>query len=156
MSEHFLPVTIGPTAPLDDTAAQALRIDPEKLRRDSRLVLARFWTKLRDALGKVPFVEDALAAYFAATDPATPFKAKAVLMGALAYFILPVDALPDVVALLGYTDDTAVLLLALRTVSGALTPAHYDRARGWLDAHRGEGGRSATPAGSEKEPGATG
>lgn len=117
-------------------AAEALRVDPLKAERDRRLVLSRFWTKLRDTLARVPFVEPALAAFYAATDPATPMKSKAVLLGALAYFITPVDAVPDFVALLGYTDDAAVLMLALRTVRGALTPDHHARARAWLSAHR--------------------
>lgn len=117
-------------------AHEALRIDPAKLERDKRLVLERFWLKLRDTMAKIPFAEDALAAFYAATDPATPFRAKAVLMGALAYFIMPVDALPDFIALLGYTDDATVLLLALRTVRDHLTPAHRDRARAWLVSHR--------------------
>lgn len=113
-------------------AEEALRIDPIKLERDRRLVLRQFWRKLRGTLARVPFVEDAAAAFHAATDPRTPPAAKAILLGALAYFIAPVDFVPDFVALLGYTDDATVLLLALKTVRANLRPEHYERARAWL------------------------
>ncbi|ACI99791.1 YkvA family protein [Rhodospirillum centenum] len=113
-------------------AEEALRIDPIKLERDRRLVLRQFWRKLRGTLARVPFVEDAAAAFNAATDPRTPPAAKAVLLGALAYFIAPIDFMPDFVALLGYTDDATVLMLALKTVRDNLRPEHYERARAWL------------------------
>lgn len=137
MDKSSSPHTDAPGAkPYEAAAEEALKIDPVKLERDTRLVLARFWTKLRDSMARVPFVEDAVAAFFAATDPKTPFRAKAVLMGALAYFIAPIDALPDFVALLGFTDDATVLFLAIRTVQSHLTTEHYERARAWLKSHR--------------------
>lgn len=120
----------------DDTAAEALRIDPHKLDRDSRLVLSRFWDKLRGSLARVPFADRIIAAFYAATDPATPFRSKAILMGALAYFVMPVDAVPDFIALMGFTDDAAVLMLALRTVSSAILPRHQEQAQAWLTSHR--------------------
>jgi uncharacterized membrane protein YkvA (DUF1232 family) len=124
------------TPEMDQTAEEALRVDPLKLERDSTLVLSRFWAKLRDSLSRIPFAEKLIAAFYAATDPATPFRAKAILMGALAYFIMPVDAVPDFIAVLGFTDDAAVLMLALRTVSGAIQPRHHERARAWLLGHK--------------------
>ncbi len=120
----------------DTAAREALRVDPAKLERDRKLVLERFWLKLRDTMAKVPFVEEAIAAFFAATDPRTPFRAKATLMGALAYFIMPVDAMPDFIALLGYTDDATVLLLAIKAVRDHLRPEHQEQARAWLISHR--------------------
>jgi len=119
-----------------DAQAEALRVDPLKMARDRRLVLERFGQKLRDNLARLPFVEDAAAAFHAAMDPRTPFRAKAVLLGALAYFIVPADAVPDFMLMLGYTDDAAVLALALKTVRDNLRPEHYERARAWLRAHR--------------------
>ena len=119
----------------DDTGA-AEQVDPLKLERDERLVLSRFWAKLRDNLPRLPFVEHAVAAFYAATDRATPLKAKAVLLGALAYFVMPADAVPDFIAVLGFTDDAAVLMMAVRTVRSHLKPEHYERARAWLVAHR--------------------
>jgi len=124
------------TSEMDQAAEETLRVDPVKLERDSKLVLSRFWGKLRDSLSRIPFAEKVIAAYYAATDPATAFRAKAILMGALAYFIMPVDVVPDFIAVLGFTDDAAVLMLALRTVSGAMLPRHHDQARAWLLGHR--------------------
>lgn len=133
---HAHPDPSGPETAADAAAREALRVDPAKLEADSRLVLERFWLKLRDTMAKVPFVEQAVAAFYAGTDPRTPFRAKATLMGALAYFIMPADALPDFIALLGYTDDATVLMLAIKTVSGHMRPEHLDRARAWLLSHR--------------------
>ena len=67
-----------------------------------------FWQKARQTLGKVPFTEDAVAAFYCATDSATPLPIRASLMGALAYFILPIDVIPDILLGLGYTDDAAL------------------------------------------------
>lgn len=132
------------TSDFDDTAAEALRVDPIKMERDRRLVLSRFWAKLRGSLARIPFADRIIAAYYAAIDPATPMRSKAILMGALAYFVMPVDAVPDFIALLGYTDDAAVLMLALRTVSSAILPRHHDQARAWLSQHL------VTPTGPEE------
>ncbi len=100
-----------------------------------RYVRQRFWTKLRRVLGRIPFAEQVIAAYFAATDPATPTHVKAVLFAALAYFIVPTDLIPDVIALAGFTDDLAVLTIALKTFAPHVTAEHRDRARRWRDAH---------------------
>lgn len=117
--------------------------DPERVDRDERLVRRRFWQKLRANLHRVPFLEELLAAYFCATDPATPYRAKAILLGALAYFILPVDALPDWLLIAGFTDDAAVLAAAVQTVRANLTPAHWTRAKETLRAETAEeAGRS--------------
>jgi uncharacterized membrane protein YkvA (DUF1232 family) len=51
------------------------------------------------------------------------------LLGALAYFVLPVDFMPDVLPLLGFTDDAAVLVTALRLVAGHIRPDHREAAR---------------------------
>ena len=73
-----------------------------------------FWPKLKKSLASVPFAEDVIASYYCAFDPATPFKVKGVLLGALAYFILPFDVIPDVLLGLGFTDDMAVLYAAIQ------------------------------------------
>jgi uncharacterized membrane protein YkvA (DUF1232 family) len=70
-----------------------------------------------------------LAAYYCAFDHATPLQVKAALVGALAYFVLPFDAVPDILPLVGYTDDAAVLVTALRIVSAHVRPEHREAAR---------------------------
>lgn len=99
------------------------------LARDEAVVKEKFLPKLARVLGQVPFAEDLLAAYYCAFDRATPVKAKGVLLGALAYFVLPIDLLPDLVLGLGFTDDLAVLLAAFKVVTTHVTEAHRQRAR---------------------------
>ena len=101
--------------------------------RNEDTVKRRFFPKLKRVLAHIPFAEQAVAAYYCAFDPATPLKAKAILIGALAYFILPIDMVPDAILGLGFTDDMAVLLPAFNVVRTHITPAHHDRARETLD-----------------------
>jgi uncharacterized membrane protein YkvA (DUF1232 family) len=93
-----------------------------------RIVTDGFWDKVRRTLGKVPFVEDAVAAYFCAVDPRSPAAVKAGLLGALAYFVMPVDLVPDFIAGLGYTDDAAVLYGVIRLAHGHIKARHTARA----------------------------
>ena len=97
--------------------------------RDEETVRRRFWQKARRVAVRLPFAEDLLAAWYCAFDRDTPMQVKAALIGALAYFVLPFDFVPDVLPLLGFTDDAAILLTALRMVAGHLRPEHRDAAR---------------------------
>lgn len=99
---------------------------------DEQTVRVGFWTKARKTLGRVPFTEDAVAAFYCATDSATPLPVRATLLGALAYFVLPIDAIPDLIAGLGYTDDAAVLIAAFTAAKTHITEAHRAKARAWL------------------------
>ena len=112
--------------------------DPRKLARDERRVNRGFWRKLRRVLGRIPFAEDLLAAYYCATDGETPSWVKAVLMGAVAYFVLPADLLPDFIAVLGFTDDASVLMAALSAVGGHIREPHRERAKAKLGELAGE------------------
>src|ERR1051325_856556 len=89
---------------------------PAVIARNSRIVEQGFWRKLLRLAGKLPFAEDLAAAYFCATDTATPTRVRALLIAALAYFVTPIDLIPDFVAGLGYTDDPAVLAAAIGLV----------------------------------------
>jgi uncharacterized membrane protein YkvA (DUF1232 family) len=100
---------------------------------NERKVRVGFWPKLAKVFASIPFAEDALAAYYCAFDRATPFKVKGVLLGALAYFVLPLDAVPDFLLGLGFTDDMAVLLTAISMIRSHLRPEHYDKARETLE-----------------------
>lgn len=97
-----------------------------------RLVRRRFWAKVKRTLGRVPFLDRALAAFFAALDAKTPAAAKATLFAALAYFIMPADLVPDFIAGVGFTDDAAVLFLALQAIAPHITPEHLEQARAAL------------------------
>jgi uncharacterized membrane protein YkvA (DUF1232 family) len=100
--------------------------------REAERVRREFWQKARRVAAGLPFAEDLLAAYYCAFDRATPAQVKAALVGALAYFVLPVDAMPDVLPFVGFTDDAAVLLTALRMVGAHMRPEHRDAARAAL------------------------
>jgi uncharacterized membrane protein YkvA (DUF1232 family) len=101
----------------------------ERSARNEERVRRDFWRKAARVAAKLPFAEDLLAAYYCAFDQTTPFQVRAALVGALAYFVLPFDFVPDVLPLLGFTDDAAILLTALRMVAGHLRPEHRDAAR---------------------------
>ncbi len=77
-----------------------------------------FWRKVQryalDAGREV--IEKALWLYYAAQSARTPAWAKSVIYGALAYFVLPIDAIPDVIPAAGYTDDLGALAAAVETV----------------------------------------
>lgn len=73
-------------------------------------------------------VEKALILYFAASDPDTPKKAKAIIFSALGYFILPLDAIPDITPILGFSDDLGAIALALATVAAHIKPEHREKA----------------------------
>ena len=102
---------------------------PAVIAQNRRTVERGFWKKLLKVAGKIPFAEELAAAYFCAVDPATPGRVKGILFAALAYFVMPVDAIPDFVAGLGFTDDAAVLALAISMVSRNIKPAHFTLAR---------------------------
>lgn len=74
-------------------------------------------------------VEKALWLYFAAQRPETPRWAKATVYGALAYFIVPLDAIPDLAPIAGYTDDLSVLLLAVGTIARHIDEAVKEKTR---------------------------
>jgi uncharacterized membrane protein YkvA (DUF1232 family) len=100
--------------------------------QDEEALCRGFWAKVKRVGAGLPFAEDLLAAYYCAFDRDTPLRVKAALIGALAYFVLPFDAIPDVLPVIGFTDDAAVLATAIRLVVGSITPAHRAAARAAL------------------------
>jgi uncharacterized membrane protein YkvA (DUF1232 family) len=102
-----------------------------KLQRD-------FWRKLQQLAASLPFAEDLLAAYYCAFDRQTPFHVKAVLLGAIAYFVLPNDLIPDYIPVIGYMDDAAVLAAATKLVTSHIKPEHREAAQRTLARMRGE------------------
>ena len=81
-----------------------------------------------------------LTLYYCLLDPDTPAKARTVILGALGYFIVPLDSIPDVVPAVGYSDDLGVLALAFTTVLIHIKPEHRQRANEKLARLPGEGG----------------
>lgn len=92
----------------------------------------QFWRKARSVAVSIPFAEDLLAAYYCAFDHGTPLPVKVSLVGALAYFVLPADIIPDVLPVLGFTDDATVLATAINLVKGHIRPEHRVAAKNKL------------------------
>ena len=101
----------------------------DRLAQDHESVRRQFWTKIKRLATRLPFAEDILAAYYCAFDRQTPRHVQVALLGAIAYFILPFDFVPDMMPVLGFTDDAAVLATALRMVASHITPEHRQAAR---------------------------
>ena len=111
----------------------------DRMKRDQQRTERGFWRKLRRHAGRIPFIDQLLAAYYCAIDSKTPLQARAILYGALAYFILPFDIIPDFIAGLGYTDDAAVLAAAIRTILPHIKDDHRTRAKAAMKKLAGEG-----------------
>ena len=97
--------------------------------RDEAKFGADFMARLKRVAKRIPFTEDLLAAWFCARDPQTPRRGKLTLRAALGYFVLPLDAIPDFMPLIGFTDDAAVIAAAIAAVAGSIKPEHRERAK---------------------------
>ncbi|CDZ65078.1 Hypothetical protein NGAL_HAMBI2605_33460 [Neorhizobium galegae bv. orientalis] len=102
--------------------------DEDTQDRRERQVRAKFWPTLKRAVRQVPFSRDLVAAYYCAIDRRTPTRVRGVLLAALAYFVMPIDFLPDMFVLVGFTDDVAVLAAAFRMIQGHIADRHYEAA----------------------------
>ena len=119
------PLKPGEPADIADPVHQL----PAIMVRNERTVRARFWPKLLKVAGRIPFAEEAASAYFCALDRRTPARVRATLLASLAYFILPADLIPDIIAAIGFSDDATVLMAALSIVSSHVKPHHQKEAR---------------------------
>jgi len=104
----------------------------DTLAKDEASVRERFWVKFKRVAARLPFAEDLLSAYYCAFDRQTPRHVQAALLGAIAYFILPFDFIPDMLPVLGFTDDAAVLATAIHLVAAHITLEHREAARAAL------------------------
>jgi uncharacterized membrane protein YkvA (DUF1232 family) len=116
-----------PSFSWQDFAALRRRIaaDEAGLRR-------KFWRKLKREAASIPFLEEVLTAYYCAFDRQTPLYVKALLVGAMVYFVVPDDVIPDSLSLIGLADDAAVLALAFKAVSSHVKPEHRQAAQSML------------------------
>jgi uncharacterized membrane protein YkvA (DUF1232 family) len=100
--------------------------------RDEAGVLADFWERIRKLGRKLPFADDIVAAAICATDPTTPSRVKILVVGALAYFVMPIDGIPDFLPLVGFTDDAAVIAATIAAIRAHMKDEHWERAREFL------------------------
>lgn len=90
-----------------------------------------FWDKTKNyaKVAGEAVLEPALKLYYSATDDSTPVWAKTIIYGALGYFISPIDAIPDVMPVVGYTDDLGVLAAAVAATAAHIKDEHVKRAK---------------------------
>lgn len=117
--------------------------DEAEQQKQEQKLSRTFWPKMRKAIRHIPFSRDVIAAFYCATDRQTPLRVRGILLAALGYFVLPFDAIPDMLAFVGFTDDIAVLTTALAMINGHIKERHYDAADAVLaddgDPVQGEG-----------------
>ncbi|MDO9077890.1 MAG: YkvA family protein [Brevundimonas sp.] len=92
-----------------------------------------FWPKIRRTASRIPFARQVISVYYTARDPETPLAAKGIMLGALAYFVLPIDAIPDIFAGIGFTDDAAVIAALIATLGANIKRRHKDQADAALE-----------------------
>ena len=121
--------SFDPRAAIDPSRA----LVPSTVRVNEVRVQEGFWPKFRKVATKLPFAKDLLAVWFSARDEETPLRNKGLMFAGLAYFVLPTDAIPDIFAVIGFTDDAAVFAALLATLGANIKSRHRDLARTALD-----------------------
>ena len=109
-----------------------LGFEPEYLgpeEEQKQTVRQKLLTTAKKAARQIPFIEDVVAGYYCALDPATPAKVRATVFAALAYFVLPLDLIPDFLIGAGFGDDATVLMAAIAMVRTHMREDHYQAAR---------------------------
>jgi len=109
---------------------------PAVVRVNEQRVARGFWPKIRKVAARIPFAGDALAVWYCARDEATPVAAKGMMFAALAYFVMPADAIPDIIAGLGFSDDAAVFAALMALVGRNVKPRHREAGRAAITAMR--------------------
>ena len=91
---------------------------------------SNFWDKVKTIAKKAgnKLIYNALLLYYVLQSPTTPIDQKTLIIGALGYFILPIDIIPDFIPVLGFTDDAATLVSVIKTISKNITPEIKEKA----------------------------
>lgn len=97
-------------------------VDEQRYEEQARIVGDRFEEKMRQAGKSLRFAQDLIALFRYFQDGAVAWQKKAVVVAALLYFILPLDAIPDLVPILGYLDDFGVVAATTKFLSDQLAP----------------------------------
>jgi uncharacterized membrane protein YkvA (DUF1232 family) len=116
------------TASWQDFAALKRRIkgNEQGLRR-------KLWRLLLREVASLPFADQLLTAYYCAFDRGTPVYVKAILVGAILYFVVPDRFIPKNLPLVALADDAAVLAAAFKAVSSHVKPEHREAAQRTLE-----------------------
>lgn len=122
-----MPTRSQPVTP-EDALDPARALVPAVQKVNELRVKRGFWPKIVRTAARIPFADQALSVYYAARDPQTPAAAKGMMLGALAYFVMPIDAIPDIFAGIGFTDDAAVFAALIATLGANIKRRHRDQA----------------------------
>ncbi|ATC33489.1 DUF1232 domain-containing protein [Caulobacter vibrioides] len=122
----------SPDVNVNEVLDPAKALVPATVRVNEEKVREGFLPKIRKVAAKIPFAADALSVWWAARDPETPIAAKGMMLAGLAYFVLPTDALPDLLPVIGFTDDAAVIAALVAILGKTLKPRHRDAAKAFL------------------------
>lgn len=132
---------------------------------DQARVEGNFWPKFKRVCARVPGAADILALYYYMASGMAPVKHKLAIVATLAYFIMPIDAIPDFLGPLGYTDDVAAAMGLIAFIGSGIMAPYRRHARKWLkgevgleaDGREGVTASSAPPAAAKAErPGGSG
>ncbi len=104
---------------------------PYTVRVNASLISKGFWPKIRRVAAHIPFAEDAVALWYCALDRETSATTKAILLGALAFFVIPKPFRPRRLPIPGLmlADDAAVIAAAIAFANRAIQPRHRELAR---------------------------
>ena len=122
-----MPTRSQPVTP-EDVLDPAKALVPAVQKVNELRVKRGFWPKIVRTAARIPFADQAVSVYYAARDPETPVAAKGMMLGALAYFVMPLDAIPDIFAGIGFTDDAAVFAALIATLGANIKRRHKDQA----------------------------
>jgi uncharacterized membrane protein YkvA (DUF1232 family) len=126
------------SAPGADIPAAEIESPARRPASDEASLRRKLWRKLLREAASIPFLEDVLTAHYCAFDRETPYYVKAVLVGAITYFIVPTDLIPDYIPVIGFSDDAAVVGAAVKIVASHIKPEHREAARRTTARLRGE------------------
>ena len=104
-----------------------------KQNKDELLVKEKFENKAKKLVGKIKFLQDAVELYYCAMDPKTETWVKVLAFSALAYFVIPFDAVPDYIPVAGYMDDAGIIASAIKKLSDKVTEEHRSKAKELLE-----------------------
>jgi uncharacterized membrane protein YkvA (DUF1232 family) len=116
---------------------EKIQVEPEDYvghdtTRNEEVVREGFVAKAKRYLNRIPLAQEVVAMYFCMLDSTTPIWVKGTVAAALAYFILPIDAVPDILPIIGLSDDASVLAAAFTAVSAFVNDEHREKARAWM------------------------
>jgi len=104
-------------------------VDSDRYARDAETVERGFWTRVREHLGVEERLEDGVTLYYCAVDARTPLKVKALLMAALASFVMPARGPMRLLGSLAGMNASALFAKALTAAQDHVRDEHRERAR---------------------------